>query len=249
MFRTNIILISCVLISSSTLAAALTSPSSDNHFVVGISGGPTWVTGNQTQTINLQPDITKTYTGNNQSSPIPSAEFFAGWQKAFFSMHQPVIGQLGVSFVDTGDTTLSGNVWEDGDPAFNNFNYTYKVNHMHVAIKGRLIGNYNTPLKPYISASAGVGCNRAHNFVITPTVSGEVAAPGFQSNTTTTFTYTLGIGLQMNITSQLQAAIGYEFADWGKVQLSRAPGQTMNQGPTLNHLYGNEVQLSLFYVI
>lgn len=248
MFRTSVIFISCIL-SGNALAVAADQAVSDNHFFIGLSAGPTWVTGNQTQAINLQPDIVKTYTADNQSSAFASAELFAGWQKALSFIRQPLLGQLGVSIVGAGNATLQGDIWEDSDSAFDNFNYTYKVNHTHIAIKGRLVGNYNTLLEPYISASVGVGFNHAYDFTISPKISQEVAAPGFQSNTTTTFTYTLGIGLQVSLTPQLQAAIGYEFADWGKIQLARAPGQTVNQGLTLNHLYGNELQLALFYAV
>jgi len=248
MFRTNIILISFVL-SSSVLATTVSQISPSNPFVIGLSAGPAWVTGNQTQAINLQPDVVKTYTASNQSSTVASVELFGGWQKAFSSMHQPLLGQLGISIVGAGNAQLSGDIWEDSDPAFDNFNYTYKVNHTHIAIKGRLVGNYNLVFEPYVSASAGLGFNHAYNFTINPKISEEVAAPGFQSNTTTTFTYSLGIGLQASFTPHLQAAIGYEFADWGQVQLASAPGQTINQGLTLNHLYGHELQLSLFYTV
>ena len=84
---------------------------------------------------------------------------------------------------------------------------------------------------------------------IKPKTVEEVAAPPFQSNNTTTFVYTLGVGIQKSFSSHLQGAIGYEFADWGKNNLARAAGQTLNQGLTLNHLYAHQIQLSLFYIV
>ncbi|HAT9492397.1 TPA: porin family protein, partial [Legionella pneumophila subsp. pneumophila] len=38
------------------------------------------------------------------------------------------------------------------------------------------------------------------------------------------------------------------FADWGKSELGRASGQTLNEGLKLNHLYTNGVVLNLTYV-
>ncbi|MDR3492411.1 MAG: porin family protein [Gammaproteobacteria bacterium] len=242
MFKIKMILAS-ILLSSSVYASG--------QVVIGLTPSVTWVTGNKTQTFDLQPGITKTYTASNTKNAFPSGELFLAWQKslAAHTLNQSLISQLGISIVGTGNAKLSGDIWEDADPDFNNFTYNYKVKHAAVAIKGRLIDNTSLLLQPYISGSIGVGFNRAYGFSIQPKISEEVAAPPFHSNTTTTFTYTLGIGLQKSFNSHLQAAIGYEFADWGKTQLSRAAGQTVNQGLTLNHLYGNQLLFSLFYIV
>ncbi len=70
----------------------------------------------------------------------------------------------------------------------------------------------------------------------------------FTNHTKTAFTYTLGAGVQKALNDHWQAGVGYEFADWGKSELGRALGQTMNSGLTLNHLYTNAVLLNLTYV-
>lgn len=45
----------------------------------------------------------------------------------------------------------------------------------------------------------------------------------------------------------LAGGIGYEFADWGRSQLNRAPGQTLNSGLSLSHLYTNGFLFNLTY--
>ena len=70
----------------------------------------------------------------------------------------------------------------------------------------------------------------------------------FASNTTTAFTYTLGAGVQRYLNPHWQAGIGYEFADWGRSQLNRALGQTLNSGLSLSHLYTNGFLLNLTYL-
>lgn len=71
--------------------------------------------------------------------------------------------------------------------------------------------------------------------------------PNFASNTTAAFTYTLGVGVERNINLHCQVGIGYEFADWGMSQLSRASGQTLNTGLSLSHLYTNGLLFNLTY--
>jgi opacity protein-like surface antigen len=247
----RIIILFIVMLSNSVFAATGNEIASGNQFFIGLIPGVTWVTGNKTQTFYLQPDVEKTYTADNNANSFPSGEIFLGWQKPFSAsfIRQSLLGQLGISIVEAGNAKLSGNIWEDADPDFNNYIYNYKINHTHLALKGRLISNSNLYFEPYLSGSLGVGFNRAYNFTIQPIIAEEVAAPPFNSNTTTTFIYTLGIGLQKSLTSHLQVALGYEFADWGKTQLSRAYNQTLNQGLTLNHLYANQIQLSLIYLL
>lgn len=246
MLRKIISILCCTLLASRAFAT-IEMPTGD-HFFLGVSPGLTWVTGNKTQTIFLEPDVEKTYTANNGNSNIPSGEIFLGWQKSFLALNQSLISQLGISVVEAGTAKLSGDIWEDADPDFDNFTYNYKINHTHVALKGRLVSNSDLAFQPYISGSIGVGFNNAHAYSSQAIVDGEIPAPPFNSNTTTTFIYTVGIGLQKALTTNLQVALGYEFADWGKTQLSAADGQTVNQGLTLNHLYANQLQLSLFYI-
>lgn len=245
-----IIILSGIVLSTSAFAGTGSWIFSDRQYVIGISAGPTWIYGNKTQTINLEPDVAKTYTANSNNHMFPTGELFLGVQNALATsfIGQPLMSQLGIDFVAAGRAQLTGDIWEDADPDFDNFNYTYKVNHTHVAIKGRLVVLTNK-VQPYISGSVGVGVNRAYDFTITPKISEEVPAPPFGSHNQTSFVYTLGIGIQTALTSQLQFAIGYEFADWGKTQLSTAQGQTTNQTLSLNHLYANQLQLSLFYII
>ncbi|HHX3357169.1 TPA: outer membrane protein, partial [Legionella anisa] len=94
----------------------------------------------------------------------------------------------------------------------------------------------------------GVGFNRAHDFTNTPLIFEALPNPDFADHTKTAFTYTLGAGVQKALNDHWQIGAGYEFADWGKSELGRAFGQTMNSGLALNHLYTNGVLFNLTYV-
>ena len=213
--------------------------------VVTLSIGPAWSDSQTTQTLLLQPDLKKTYSSTNGSSSLIDGEIFVGLQR---TLHSKIDGQLGLAVAGASNSNLSGGVWEDGNPNFNNYVYKYNVNHGHVAIKGKLLSYFHERYQPFLSASMGVGFNHAYNFSLTPKIEEEIPAPLFQANTTTAFTYTLGLGVQTAINERWTVGVGYEFADWGQNHLTAAPGQTIGHGPSLSHLYTNELQLSVSYL-
>ncbi|NCT56963.1 MAG: porin family protein [Legionella sp.] len=252
-FCPNIIFLYAIGLSHHAWAGGMATEQDLNHWkpLIGLSAGPTWASANKTQTFNLQPDVQKTYVANHNNATFVTAELFLAGQKLLHPrlLTQPVMGQVGLVVAWSGDADLSGDVWEDANPNFNNFNYAYKMNHTYVALQGRLLGAFDYMLEPYISGSLGVGFNRAYNYSETPKIPEEVPAPSFAGHTKTAFSYTLGVGLQKSIASHLQAAVGYEFSDWGQNQLARAAGQTLNQGLSSAHMYAQQVQCSLFYFI
>ena len=212
--------------------------------VATVSVGPAWSSPGKTQTFFLMPDIEKTYVPTNGTSVIGDGELFLGMERSFRAMMR---GQLGIAIAGATNVGLSGDIWEDANPNFNNYTYDYNVNHAHVALKAKLIKELEYSFEPYLSGSVGVGFNHAYDFTITPKIYEEVAPPLFQSNTTTAFSYTAGVGLQRRMNPNWIVGLGYEFADWGKSRLAAAPGQTVGSGLALNHLYTNELQLSLTY--
>ena len=131
--------------------------------------------------------------------------------------------------------------------SFNNYTYNHQVRHTHLALKGKLLADRSYILTPWVSGSLGVGFNQAHGFSNAPTISQAVVMPNFASNTTTAFTYTLGVGVERHVNQHWEVGVGYEFADWGKSQLNRASGQTLNSGLSLSHLYANGFLFSLTY--
>lgn len=215
------------------------------RWVGTLSVGPAWSQGD-TQTFYLTPEIEKTYVANKKSKVLASGELFAGVQKMVGS---DLIGQLGLALGLAGPAKVQGIIWDDADPRFDNYSYKYKIKQSRVAVKGKLLKDYGTWFMPWISGSFGVGFNRAYGFNNTPLIFEALPNPNFGNKTKTAFTYTLGVGVQKMLNDHWQAGVGYEFASWGKSQLDRADGQTLNSGLTLNHTYTNGVMFNLTYVV
>ncbi len=212
--------------------------------VATLSLGPVWEGAGQTQTFYLAPNIEKTYAATHASHALVDGEIFLGIQKP---IRERLDGQIGLAVATTGNALLSGNIWDDADSLFNNYTYSYQVRHTHVAIKGKLLADRGYVVTPWVSASLGVGFNQSHDYSNTPTLSEAVVMSNFANNTTTAFTYTFGVGVERHLNSHWRAGMGYEFADWGRSQLSRASGQTLNSGLLLSHLYTNGFLFNLTY--
>jgi opacity protein-like surface antigen len=246
--KVQIAVLSCALsanVSAGTLGEEYWD--GDSAWVITASAGPSWVKAGKTQTIYLQSDIFKTYTAFREKKTIAIAELFFGMQKVLNSKLQ---GQLGLAFVGTTSSTLDGNVYEDGNSFYNNFAYSYEVQHMHIALKTKLLldANLSYDVVPYISGSIGYGRNKASSFTISPRIQQAIPAPAFQTTSSNSFSYTLGAGIQMPFASNWWAGIGYEYMGWGKSELGRAPGQTRGTGPSINNITSQQFQLSLTYL-
>ena len=213
--------------------------------VIIFSGNADWTRLKQSETIELLPDVNNYYYAAPQTSALVGGELFFAWQRSLMSQ---MLGQVGVAVAATNDARINGVIWQDQNPQFDALSYAYKINHIHVALKGRLVGAFESVVQPYVQGSVGVGFNRSHSYGNTSEAFEVLPSSNFASNTETAFTYTAGAGLQTALSAHWQLGIGYEFADWGQSQLNRAPGQTMNSGLSLAHLYTNAAQFNVSYV-
>jgi len=217
----------------------------DYNWVGAISAGPVWEGGGRTQTFYLTPVIEKTYWADKATTTVFNGELFAGLQKSLTPTMQ---WQLGLAVAATSNANLNGTIWDDADPQFENYTYEYQLQHTHIAAKGKLLADMGYWVLPWVSASVGVGFNTAYSFSNTPLIFEAIRNPDFTSHTATSFTYTVGAGVQKAINANWQVGVGYEFADWGRSRLGRAPGQVLGSGLSLDHLYTNGLMFNLTYL-
>lgn len=209
-----------------------------------LSLGPEWAVVGQTQTIFLQPTIQNTYIAKHHTSTLGEGELFVGAQRVFSDRWQ---AQVGLVVAGTTSASVNSDVWVDANPEFNNFTDTYRIEHAHIAAEGKVYMDVHAFAKPYVSGSLGVGFNRAYGDTLTTKLFQEIPPPVFTSHTTTALSYTLGAGLVRNLSHAWQVGMGYQFTDWGTTSLAAAPGQTVNGGLSLNHVYTNQLLFGLSY--
>lgn len=235
-----------MLISPVVISGTMGPSVKETRFVGILSGAAIWENAGKTQTFYLAPGVEKSYVADSGTHALAEGEIFLGFQRNLSDKTQ---GQLGLAVATTDNAKLSGQVWDDASAEFNNYTYRYDIQDTRIMVKGKLLRDTKYDmLKIYGNAGLGIGFNNAHNFSSTPTIFEALPTPGFESKTVSSFTYTFGAGLQGAMNDNWQAGVGYEFADWGRSQLARAPGQTMNNGLRLNHLYTNGVVVNITYL-
>lgn len=233
-------------LSASAVSAGTMGSVDTDHWVVALSAGPAWSNAGETQTFFIDPEIEKTFAADRKYRPLAEGELFLGMQR---QVRDQWLGQLGLAVALAGNVRASGEVWDDADPLFNNHSYAYRVNQTRLALKGKLLADRGYFVTPWISGSLGIGFNNAHAYENTPLIYEALSTPNFASHIKAGFTYTAGAGVQKNLDEHVQVGIGYEFADWGKSNLGPAPGQSVNSGLALNHLYTHGVLLNVTYVV
>lgn len=213
--------------------------------VLSLGVGPAWQGKGKDQTILLQsPDILNRYVDNSSNRALVQSEIFLGVQK---TLRPNIKGQLGIALGAATDAKLKGDILEDADPRFNNLDYSYELEHYHIALKGRaLLERY--ALNPYLGGAIGVGFNRAASYQNTANNTQTVAPPPFANHTKTSLTYSLEAGVQKPLSPHWRGGLGYVFSDWGKSELGAASNQTTNERLSLNHFYTHQLQLSLNYI-
>lgn len=107
--------------------------------------GPVWERAGWMQNIAMSADDVSTYAAHKTTNSVDDAELFTGLQK---TLSQRLQGQLGLAFAKTTKARLTGDIWTETNPVFDNFTYNYKIHHSHIALKGKLLANSSFWLIP-----------------------------------------------------------------------------------------------------
>ena len=237
-------------LSSTAFAGTMGPPVVDPQWttVLTLSAGPIWASASGTQSVYFSPELSRTYTIDSQNNPLVYGEIFIGAQRNFNSRFE---SQFGVAIAGANSLKISGDIWDFEDPRFDNYSDFYSIQHSYIALKGKVLTNAAYSFKPWISGSIGIGINKAKNYTVIPKICEVIplSSANFSDHRTTSFGYTLGAGVQRELTQHWQIGVGYEFADWGKSQLGRAPAQPAGSyGLTLEPLYSNGLLFNLTWL-
>lgn len=251
---TRISVLSLGLLSTAgAYAGTMGEEVSKYHLQMMLSGGPIWTAAGQSQTITLttQPAIQNHYEAQRNVSTFGGGSIFVAVDRLFENGRDVA---LGIAFTGAGQAKVKGDVWQDADPDFDNFDYTYNLSQFRIGLKGRVVStkslfmkSFDYRIMPYGSGEIAIGWNSSSRYQTTPKIDTAVVQPPFASNTETALSYAFGAGLQGKVNDHVQVAAGYEIAGWGNSSLGLANGQTTKTKLSLNNLYANQLLFSVIY--
>jgi opacity protein-like surface antigen len=214
--------------------------------LITLSLGPAWTSRVNTHEFHIRTTTDNVFNYNRQNEVTGAGEVFVGWQAP---INLNLLGQVGVVLAGTLNTPINGNIWQADFTSPTRYAYRYDVNHRHAALKLKMTTDTNTVVQPYLSGAVGMGSNQASHLTIRPNVTSLDLQPiPLSTNNHNAFVYSLGIGIQTAYNQNWYLGFGYEFANWGGLQLSAATGNSYNTRINTERLYANQLLFSLTYV-
>jgi hypothetical protein len=108
----QLLLCCCAFISNHAFSGTM-GEQHINPYMIGLSAGPSWGSGNKTQTFYLQPNIQKSYVAQSNNQAFTTAELFIATQ----FKQSKLLEQFGFVFSGAGNAQLSGDIWELASPS------------------------------------------------------------------------------------------------------------------------------------
>lgn len=201
------------------------------------------------QTLTREGDFTLYKYSADKNSNRFSAGVFVGTE---FSVHPCIDLILGLGYYVPSNFSVTGRLTQGVDePSFNEFSYRYKISSQQLLAEGKLLWNVKRFFYPYFSVGMGAAFNTAYNYSVDVLPPFLTFSPQFSNHSTTAFTYSLGLGVDMDIYKHWRAGLGYRFSDFGKVSLGSGQLGFAPFAPRLqqDHLYTQEVMAQISYIV
>lgn len=160
--------------------------------------------------------------------------------------------QLGLGYYQTSSFVVNGTVTQGVDPGSSNiFNYSYTLKSQELLIEGKILLNMGDAnnYHPYFEFGLGESYNRTGNFSVTyPTF--LTFTPIFADNSTASFAFNLGLGIDVDLSTHWRGGVGYRYANLGNSNLGAAQidGTTISGNLQQENVYVSEIVAQFTYV-
>ncbi|MCX7114602.1 MAG: outer membrane beta-barrel protein [Gammaproteobacteria bacterium] len=220
--------------------------------VVGAGGGPV-IPSNVGQSHNFpvtEPGASQFFDYVNQSSSQTQGMFevFLGGE------HQLPSGwivQPGISYSQAGSYEAKGLLTQGLDlPSANQFGYNYWITTRQLMAQAKLMHACHERFYPYFLLGLGGSFNAVSNYQTT-VPDALISTRQYANNTSGSFSYRVGAGVDVDVYSHTRVGVAYRFSDPAAVNLGQATIGGVNVPGTLSqsHLYVNEVMFQLTYLM
>jgi opacity protein-like surface antigen len=159
--------------------------------------------------------------------------------------------QLGASYYQSSTYGPKGTLVQGfNESSLAEYDYEYEIVARQILAETKIMGEWFDFLRPYISAGIGVGINTAQSFTVDYPEDLAMSPVYYDDHSISSFTYNLGLGVDVEFTEYLRLGVGYRFTDFGEVGLSDGvydEADPTDSHETLNqdHFYVQEILLQL----
>lgn len=184
-----------------------------------------------------------------------------GFLGLFLGYEFPVIGpgfftQAGIEYDYYASATVNGKHTVGIQPDTSTlYDYRYHTQTQQLMAVAKLLYNVNSSLHPFALIGIGAAFNELSSFNASTAEEGSInIAPTFNDHNRTSFTYALGLGLDVDVTPQVRMGFGYRFSDFGSSSLGKGYVNFHDYQASVpftlgsSHTYANEFVLNLTYL-
>lgn len=188
------------------------------------------------------------YAGTKRTQTSALMEGFVGLELPICSRW---FMQIGLDYDQQSPFSAKGTFVQGADSeSQDSYTYGYGVLARQLLVEAKFLYTYKKYFHPYGLLGMGASFNKAYNYYTNVPVDLTFTRM-YADNTTSSFSYAVGLGVDVDIFTHIRAGIGYRFADLGKAKLGSAMIDTTAVSGTLtqSHIYANIFLAQITWVI
>ncbi len=222
-----------VMLSSSMALAGTMGPVADTsiHPVITLFGGYASINAGNSSTFTGADTNIFTYSNSGNGKNTGFIGGFLGAERALPWMPYPgFVAQVGVEYSFFGSVGVSGTNKVGIEPQTSTtYTYNYAYQPQQVLVFARLFGTMLEKYHPYGEVGLGAAFNNLSNYSTATIETGSInLTPLYANSGDTQFSYSLGVGVDTQVTNNVSVGLGYRFSNFGSAYLG--DGQiVMNQ--------------------
>lgn len=208
--------------------------------------------GSDTTNMNLSKNITlfapfsNTYYGHFNDTETVASVFLG----AELALPKNFAWQLGAAYYQSiSPFQPTGIINQFGDPLYGNLNYSFNIKSHRYLLQTKILYTVYDIVHPYLSGGIGEAVNDSYSYIETPVTSADVPMQEtFANRNIRSFTYSVGLGFEVDLTPHTRVGVGYNFANLGRAGLGLIPQQESSTTLKFNTLNTNEFMMQFSYV-
>jgi opacity protein-like surface antigen len=148
--------------------------------------------------------------------------------------------QLGLSYHYITQMDANGVLAQGVTPPYPQFNYRYSINSAQLLAAAKFLHQWNELYYPYLIGGIGAGFNKASNYS-TSVPSYLTLTPDYSNKSSSSFSYSVGLGIDFFKFHPVTIGLGYRFSDLGQIRLGdgRIRNREISSQLGQSHLYLN----------